>query len=201
MAKASNKRVFRLVQLALLTATTIVLTMLPIKIGAFQFALALTPIVIGAAALGPPAGAWLGAVFGAMVLLNGDAALFLAFSVPRTVFLVLLKGSLAGLCAGAVYRALERRNKTAAAILASVLAPVANTGVFALGGYTLFADYIKAFPATMPDFFGSLRGQSLGYILFIGLIGVNFFVELGINTILSGAVVRILRVWRDRAAA
>ncbi|HAL63291.1 MAG TPA: ECF transporter S component, partial [Clostridiales bacterium] len=53
-----------------------------IKFGTFSISTVLIPIVIGAATCGPWVAAWLGFVFGAAVLASGDAALFLAVSVP-----------------------------------------------------------------------------------------------------------------------
>jgi hypothetical protein len=63
----------------ILTAIVIVLQVLSgvIRFGTFQPALALIPIIVGAATCGAYVSAWLGFVFGVVVLLNGDAALFM----------------------------------------------------------------------------------------------------------------------------
>ena len=65
--------------LALFTAIVVVLQFLGafVRFGPFSISLVLIPIVVGAALYGPLAGAWLGVVFGLVVLLSGDAAPFL----------------------------------------------------------------------------------------------------------------------------
>ena len=171
---------------AVFTAIVVVLQMLGtfIRFGPFAISLVLIPIVVGAALYGKWAGAWLGFVFGVVVLLT-DAAAFLAVNVPGTILLCLLKGLLAGLCAGLVYKALEPKNTTVAVVVAALVAPVVNTGVFLLGCLVFFMPTITAW------------GEGLGfpnvgnYILF-GLVGGNFLFEVLANIILSPIIVRLI---------
>ena len=67
----SKRKDRRLTGLALLTAIIVVLQIVAsfIKFGPFSITLALAPIIIGAALFGKGAGAWLGGVFGVVVLL------------------------------------------------------------------------------------------------------------------------------------
>ena len=187
-----KQRVQWLTQLALLTAITIVLEILAmfVKFGPFRITLALVPIVIGAAVLGMAEGGWLGLVFGAVVLLSGDAAPFLAFSVPGTIITVLCKGLGAGLAAGGVYRLLEKKNRTAAAVTAAIAAPIANTGIFILGCYAFFLPLLREWAGGQPV---------TGYIFF-GLVGLNFIVEFVSVAVLSGVIVRIIKIWKSRKA-
>ena len=94
-----NKRISTrtLTGVALFTAIVVVLQFLGafIRFGPFSISLVLIPIVVGAALYGPWAGAWLGFVFGVVVLLSGDAAAFLVISPIGTILVVLLKGALA----------------------------------------------------------------------------------------------------------
>lgn len=175
--------------LGVLTAIVIVLQALALNIrfGVFSITLVLVPIIVGAAICGWKAGAWLGLVFGAVVLLTGDAAPFLAVNAPGTIFTVLLKGILAGLCAGLVYSAFSRKNSLLAAILAGITAPVVNTGIFLICCRLFFFDTIAEW------------GQAAGFenaaaYMFLGLAGVNFLVELAINLALSAVVVQIIRI-------
>ena len=94
--------------LAILTAVVVVLQLLGsfIRFGPFSISLVLIPIVVGAALYGPRAGAWLGFVFSVVVLIM-DSAAFMVVNPLGTVLTVLLKGTLAGLCAGLVFRALS----------------------------------------------------------------------------------------------
>ena len=175
-----------LVIAAVLTALVVVLQLLCsfIKTGIFSITLALIPIVIGASKCGVKTGAWLGFVFGLVVLLTGDAAPFMAVNVAGTILTVLLKGTLCGLCAGAIYKLLEKHNKYIAVIVAAIVCPVVNTGVFALGCMAFFMDTIASWAG----------GEDTFTYLFIGMIGVNFFIEIGTNVVLSPAVVRLLNL-------
>ena len=115
-----NSKTKKIVGVGLFTAIVVVLQLLGsfIKFGTFSISLVLIPIIVGAALYGIGAGAWLGLVFGVTVLLSGDAAAFLAVNPVGTVITVLLKGALAGLCAGAVYTLIEKKNSLGAAICA-----------------------------------------------------------------------------------
>ena len=70
----------KLVLGAVLTALVVVLQLLGtfVRFGPFAISLVLIPIVIGAATCGYKIGAWLGFVFGVVVLLSGDATAFFA---------------------------------------------------------------------------------------------------------------------------
>ncbi len=175
-----------LVIAAVLTALVVVLQLLCsfIKTGIFSITLALIPIVIGASRCGFKVGAWLGFVFGVVVLLTGDAAPFLAVNVAGTIATVLLKGALSGLCAGLVYKVLEKHNKYVAVIVAAIVCPIVNTGVFVLGCFAFFMDTIASWAG----------GESAITYLFIVMIGVNFFIEIATNIILSPAVVQLLNL-------
>ena len=86
---------------AILTALVVVLQLLGsfVKLGMFSISLVLIPIVIGASVGGAKLGAWLGGVFGIVVLISGDAAPFMAISIPGTIITVMVKGIACGLVA------------------------------------------------------------------------------------------------------
>ena len=77
-------------------------------------------------------------MFGAVVLLSGDATAFFAENVFGTVLTVLLKGAACGFAAGLTYRLLAKYNKYAAVVAAAVVRPLVNTGVFLLGCLLFF---------------------------------------------------------------
>ena len=117
MAASNKKGVFSLdfntrtiVGIGLLTAVVIVLQFIGafFKFGTFSISLVLMPIVVGAALYGVLAGAWLGLVFGVVVLLSGDANLFLGINPLGTIITVILKGVLAGAISGLVYVGLAK---------------------------------------------------------------------------------------------
>ena len=170
---------------AVLTALVIVLQLLGsfIRFGMFSITLVLIPIIIGAARCGKGMGAWLGFVFGVAVLLSGDAAAFFAFDVFGTIVTVLAKGTLCGFAAGLVYSWISKTEKYLGVLAAAVVCPVVNTGVFALGCFLFFYNDIATEWAI---------GQNvIGYI-FLVLIGGNFLFELGVNIVLSQAIVRLV---------
>ncbi len=185
---AKNRELtYKLVGTALLTAIVVVLQIVggAIKVGTFfSISLVLMPIVVGAALFGIWSGAWLGLVFGVMVMATGDAALFLAVNVPGTIITVLAKGILAGLAAGAVYKLLEKKNKYVATLLASIASPVVNTGVFLIGCAVFFMDTIKSWAGDAPVF----------KYMIVGLVGFNFILELAINLVLNPVIVRIVDI-------
>ncbi len=175
---------------AVLTALVVILQFLGafIKFGPFSISLVLVPIVIGCATCGVSVGAWLGLVFGITVLISGDAALFLAVNPLGTVITVLLKGTLCGLLAALVYKALEQKNRYLAVIAAAIVCPLVNTGVFLLGCLVFFLDTIKEWAV------GFGFGEDVGRYMIFVLVGGNFLVELAMNIVLSPVIVRLLKV-------
>jgi len=193
MNKAKGINTRKLVLLALLTAIVIVLQFLGafIRFGPFSISLVLMPIVIGAALIGVYSGGWLGLVFGLVVLASGDAGPFLMIDPIGTVVVVLLKGAFAGLAAGAVYKLLAGKNRTVAAIAAGVVCPIVNTGLFVVGCYIFFLPTLTAW------------GMDAGFVnvtafIFLGMVGLNFLFEFGLNIILSPAIVRLIQYGQDK---
>lgn len=155
--------------------------------GPFSTAVALIPIVLGAAMCGPWIGAWLGFVFGMVVILSGGAALFFAFNIPGTIITVLVKGIACGLIAGLVYTALSKFNVYLAALAAAIVCPVVNTGVFLLGCYLFFMDSATQIAAAV--------GLTVsGMAVFWALAMANFVLEIISNAVLSPVLVRVLKL-------
>ena len=191
--RARSIKTRNLVLLAFLTAITVVFQLLGsfVRFGPFSISLVLMPIAVGAALIGISAGGWLGLVFGAVVLLSGDAMPFLAVSVPSTIFVVLLKGTLAGFAAGAVYRAIARKSKTIAAIIAAAICPIVNTGIFVAGVYMFFLP-------TVTEWGVAAGAANVTAFIFVGMISINFVVELILNIVLSPVIVRLIQYGQDR---
>ena len=187
----NSTRTHKLVLTAMMTALVIVFqalaTAFPTFFGPFSTAIGLIPIAIGACLLGPLVGAWLGLVFGIVVIATGGATLFFAFSVPGTVITVLLKGAACGFVSGLVFKLLEPKLKFFAAIIASLLCPIVNTGIFLLGSAVFFMPYAEAI--------GELCGiAEAGFGVFIALAFGNFITEVLMNGLLSPVIVRILKI-------
>ena len=180
----------KLVLASILTAIVVVLQVIALITRAvlpmFAINLVLIPIVIGAAIGGIKLGAWLGFVSGVAILCT-DAAAFFAVSIIGTILTVLIKGVASGLAAAGVYKLLEKKNKYAAVICAAVVCPVVNTGVFILGCLAFFMDTIRGW--------GAAAGFDNAFVfIFVGLIGINFIIELVINVVLSPTVLKLIEI-------
>ena len=190
MSNTNKSNVYRLTGLGILTAIIIVLQVLTtfVRFGPFSITLALIPIVVGAAMYGKGAGAYLGAVFSVVVVImcitGGDVGGFMVWSANpfMCVVMCMLKGTMAGLCAGAVYKALKEKNKLLAVIMAALVSPIVNTGIFIIGMLLFFRETLAAWAG----------GSDLLSYIILGLTGVNFLIELGVNMILSPVVVKII---------
>lgn len=191
----SNKRKQQtqmLVLGAIFTALVIILQSLAVYttfFGPFSTAVGLIPIVIGAAMCGVGVGAWLGFVFGMVVLLTGNAALFLAFNIPGTIITVLSKGIACGLAAGIVYKLLAKFNEWVAVIAAGIICPVVNTSVFLLGCYLFFMKHAEAIAEQVGL---NVSGMALFWAIAMG----NFIFELAANALFSPIIVRVMTIKR-----
>ena len=192
--KRTTLQTERLVLAAILTAIVVILQVMAIVtrtvLPVFAVNLVLIPIVIGAAVGGVRVGTWLGFVSGVAILISGDASAFLTIDIAGTLITVLAKGALSGLVAAFVYNAVEKKDRYLAVLSAAVVCPIVNTGVFVLGCLAFFMDTIRAW------------GDGLGYenafaYIFLGMIGINFVIELILNVVLSPVAVRLLDI-RDK---
>ena len=194
--KNTNKRGVQTKQLVLLSLLTAIVAVLAyyggfIKIGSLaSISLTLIPVVIGATLCGPLAGAWLGGVAGVIFFVTPDSAFWLGLSVPGTIITVMVKGVLSGLCAGLVYRWLEKFNRYLAVFVSAIVCPVVNTGIFLLGSLVFFMDAVSSGAAA--------EGISVAGYLIVFFVGLNFVFELITNIVLSPAIVRILDIAEKR---
>lgn len=169
-----------------------------IKFGPFSITLALTPIIVGAAIYGWKCGAFLGFVFSAVVYVTGlmgwDGGfvnMMMQYNAIGTTVLCLAKGTVAGALAGLVYKPISRKSPTAATLISSAIAPITNTGIFALGIVTIFYGFLAGF---------ATEGQSPLGVLFLAWIGVNFIVEFIVNIALGTVITRIVDYYNKSIA-
>ena len=189
-----NNKTQTIVGLGLLTAIVVVLQALSLSIpvGIFRITLVLVPIIVGAALYGVFAGAWLGFIFSLVVMFT-DTALFMAVSIPGTIITVMVKGTMAGIVAGLVYKALANKSKFLAVLLAGIAAPVTNTGLFLVGCGLFFMDTINEWAA-------GAGYASAGRFMIFGLVGMNFVIELIINLAMSTTIVQLIGIGRKSGA-
>ncbi len=175
---------------AALTALVMVLQFIgaSIRFGTFSVSLVLIPIVIGAATCGKYIGAWLGFIFGVAVLWSGDAALFMGISDYGTIITVLVKGAACGFVAGLVYEAFAKKSKTLGTLLAAIACPIVNTGLFVVGCFIFFKDFIAS----------GAGGQNLFIYTILTFVGLNFVFELLVNLVLSPVIVRLINIIRRK---
>ncbi len=194
---ASTGSVRRMTGMSLMAAIIAVLTVLGnfVRFGPFPITLALAPIIIGAAMYGAGAGAILGGVFGLVTLLSGlagwdgGAVMYLMGIAPFACILVCVgKGVAAGWCAGLVYSAIEKKNRHVGVVVAGIVCPVVNTGVFIIGMLLFFTSALESWAS----------GQGLMYYVIFGLTGVNFLVELAVNLVLSSGITAIIKYAKGR---
>lgn len=196
----SLRKTKTLVGMAIFTAIVVVLQLIAsfVKFGFFTPSLVLIPIVIGTAIYGIKAGAWLGFVFGVVVLIacitGADQGGYLMWGVnPAVTALICVgKGVACGALAGLIYQLLHHKNQILATVAAAVVCPVVNTGLFCLGAVAVFKPLLLEWAAGWAAQNG-MEAVSLVTYVFLGLIGINFLVELLINVVLSPVVVRILK--------
>jgi len=182
--RSKNEAVRKTAIVGLLTALAAVLSLIKIPIvSTATVTLVLPVVIIGAALCGPLVGAWLTVI--PNLLAFSEAGLFLMYSPAGCVVTLLLKGILAGLAAGFVYKALSKKSPIGAITCAAVAAPVLNSGTFVLGCYLFIWDELVALAGE--------NGVGIGMLLF-GLAGMNFVVELVLNLILCPSILRIVQV-------
>jgi len=198
MSMEKNKKKIQLIVVtAILAAVIIVLQTFAssIKIGPFTITLSLVPIILGAVLYGSTVGALLGAVFGVVVCVavvtGADAGGFLMFQeLPfLTLFLCVLKSTVAGWVAGLLYKIFNKKNMYFGIIAAAVSAPLCNTGILAIGMLAFYNELVTGWAL------GNGYSTAFLYII-LGMVGVNFLVEMLINLVLTPVLVRVINAVR-----
>lgn len=188
--KKNSLKIKRLVGLATLSAIVIVLQVFSnyIQFGPVSITLALIPIVVGAIVFGPKGGFVLGLVHGAIVCTApATIGLFMPVTVIGTILVCLLKSSIAGLVSGLLFQALKKKNTLVAVVVASVIVPIVNTGIFSVACFTIFEPLIAELAST--------SGKGFAAYFFLIFIGYNFIIELVVNSVLSPVVLRIVKMY------
>ena len=184
-----NKNTFRTAQLGILFALVIVLQSIA-SFGVINICLCLIPITLGGMLLGWRSGLSLGITFGAVAAFWGIVGrdiftLYLFQANPAmTILICLVKGAACGVVPALLYKLISGNKQSTgrslvASIVASISAPVANTGLFAVGCFIIMDDVTSVAGKL------GLVAENFVTLLFVGLISVNFFVELAINTVFS----------------
>ncbi len=181
----------RVTTLAILLALVIVLQAFgaTVNIGPVQLNFTLVPIVLGAIVLGRYEGAILGFACGVVVLIQVIMGLVPFYTLIWTESPVIaaltcvVKTTVAGYLAGLLYKILYKKNKYVAVFVASAAVPVVNTALFIVGCIGMWGAI------------STIAGgeNMLGFIL-VSLVTFNFFIELGVNLLVSPALFRVIKV-------
>ena len=193
--KSNRKFIEKLVVTAILAALVIVLQLFVVfPVGIFTITLTLVPIMVGAVLYGPKTGAFLGGVFGITVsaqvifpLLDPLSLAMFDYSPVATIAICILKGVLAGLVAGLIYKPFKNTKKeTLGIILSAISCPIINTGLFLSALVLIFYDVAVAY-ATETGFPTLINFIVLGILL-------NFSVEFVIQVLLIPLVIRLMKI-------
>jgi len=186
------KNTVKMVQLAVLVAIIAVMSFTPLgflPIGPVTITLMIVPVAVAAIVVGPAGGAIAGGVWGFCAFLRvifGLSPFFALFLNINPVFLfilMLIPRILAGWIPGLVYRALLRfKNKTVAAMVASIATPICNTILFV-------GTWILLFGRT--DLFVATYGEAV-WAAVITIIGINAPIEAGFGLLTGTAISRSL---------
>ena len=156
-----------------------------LQIGPANINLSLVPVVLAAVLCGPISGGILGFFNGLMALFSPSTlAIFVPIAPVATVFVCLLKCTLAGVAAGFIFDLMQKNNRLVALVLASAAVPVINTGLFALGSVLFFQDFLNSGVGE--------QFPNAGAFLIFGVIGFNFLIEVATTMIVSPSLGMIL---------
>lgn len=195
--KSYSDRLRKMTALSIFSAIIAVLTVLCtfVRFGPFSITLALSAIIVGGAMYGMKAGAYLGGLFGFIVLLTGifgwdggTIMMLMGQNALGCIAICIVKGVAAGWVAAFVCKLFEKKNQKLGVVFAAVLCPVVNTGLFILGMYVFFLSTLEAWAG----------GMNVLYFAIIGLTGINFLVELAVNLALSSGVAAVIRYGKVR---
>lgn len=148
-----------------------------ISFGDYTISFVCIPIIIGATLCGTASGTWLGLVFGVTQLIafftSGRFDYWQSINTFGAIITILLRGILAGVLSGLFYKILDKIHYSIATIVAGIICPLVNTGVYLIG-LKLFFDVYGVFV---------LSTYSVS----------NFIIEILINLVIASIFVIIIK--------
>ena len=198
MQKKKNKTK-RMVLLSMLSGILLVMSFTPLgylTIGPLAISLNMIPVAVAAVALGPSAGAFLGAVFGVTsclqcVGIGGTSPMGVAlFEISPILTIVqrFVPRVLAGWLSGAAYRGLRKiTSHGLASSITGYCASLLNTVLFMAALVALFGN---------TEYIQSMMGGKNVLVFICTFVGVNAVVEMLAATLAVGAVCKALEKTR-----
>jgi len=149
--------------------------------------LSLIIIAIAAFMLGPIGGLVLGLVNGVFALIAPGTMIFITYSPLFTIIICLLKTGIGGLIAGLIGKS-KIKNGLVKAILAALLIPLINTGIYLIGCLTIFKGIYEA-----------LNTGNIDVVEFIlvSVLATNFLIEIVVTVSLSPIIERIISLYKE----
>ncbi|MFA6729665.1 MAG: ECF transporter S component [Eubacteriales bacterium] len=202
MAERNNDKLYKLVVTAFFAAIVVVLqvTLGLITVGEINLNFVLIPILLAAALYGKMAGTIAGGAFGITVFIQCITgtqvfgAMLLSINWFYTFVACVGRGLLVGFLAAVIYQASAKavKSRYLRALIASVAAPIINTGIFLLCYALMFNENMRGFMLS--------EGAGAMYILFIFLTGINFVFEFASTVIIAPPVAVVLEKAKNQLA-
>ena len=89
--------------------------------------------------------------------------------------------------AAAKWYSTKGENERIAVFCAAIVCPMVNTGIFLLGCQFFFLETVAGWGAAMGY-------ENVTSYMFLGLAGINFIIELGVNIVLAPVIVRLIKL-------
>ena len=196
--KAKRLDTRRMVLLAMLSGILLIMSFTPLgylNIGPLAISLNMIPVAIGAVALGPGGGAFLGAVFGITSCLqcvgiggiSQMGVILFEISPILTILQRFATRVLAGWLTGIVFKLLHRPRFPLASYIAGFSAALFNTVFFMAALVLLFGstDYLQ----------DMIAGRNI-LLFIVSFVGINAVVEMFAATVAVGIVCKALEKLR-----
>ena len=180
---------------AILLALVIVLQLFASAIPMFGITLnfSLIPIVLAGIFFGMWGGGALGLVSGLITFIvtavmgREPATAFLFQANPAVLTLVCIgKTTVAGFVAGLLYRLIAKKNRLAAAYVASATVAVLNTGLYLVGMVAMKND--------VAAYLGTEATAQVIFVTVFGLVWLNLVLELAVNILFAPAIHRVVLI-------
>ena len=211
----NHAKIRKLVVLSVLSALIFVLQMLGNifgKLFANGLALALVPIAIGALLYGARAGALLGLVMSAAILVYPENYVAIGpfamngFEIFKLIIIILIKSPLAGFVCGSLFSLFFKRGMeivdvkkrisflTLGMSISALMVVLVNTGTYVLLMLLFFTSGNGFTLAEFNNYLGDSAFQNGFLLIILGFVGFNFVIELLITFVLSPAINYIIHI-------
>lgn len=190
-------KISQFTSISILVAVTVVLQTLgavfPFKVAGISISLVMIPLTVAACFFGVKGGAIIGTAFGLTVFvhsimgLDAAGATILAINPLFTFCITVVRGLLAGVLTGIVYKFLSKiKASWLKYMITGLFSTIFNTGIF-IGFYALLFNDLLVSAANASEYANNI----FGFIIF-AVVGINFLFEALTTLALSPAVCKAI---------